>query len=156
LLAETPFGARLTSAAPLLSRLRGRKTPAEVERVRTAVAVTEEIVALLTPQIRPGVSERQLAEVVQAEFRRRGLATAWDWEFCPTVTAGPESEPGHAGPRDDLRVEPGHLVHIDLGVKHDGYCSDLQRMWYVRRPGEAGPPEGVRRAFDTVVRAIEA
>jgi Xaa-Pro aminopeptidase len=156
LLAGTPYAARLASAAPLLSRLRGRKTAGEVDRIRAAVAATEEVVALVTPQVRPGVSERQLADLVQAEFRRRGLAPAWAWEFCPIVNAGPAAEPGHAGPRADLRVEPGHLVHIDLGVKWDGYCSDLQRMWYVRRPGESGLPEGVRRAFATVVRAIEA
>jgi Xaa-Pro aminopeptidase len=59
-------------------------------------------------------------------------------------------------PSPDIRVEPGHLVHIDLGVKVEGYCSDMQRMWYVRRPGETAPPEKVRTAFATVVRSIEA
>jgi Xaa-Pro aminopeptidase len=156
LLRDTPHAARLTSAAPLLSRLRGRKSPTEVERIRRAVAVTEEVVALLTAQIQLGVSERQLADIVHGEFRRRGLEPAWGWESCPIVNVGPESEPGHANPRDDLRVEPGHLVHVDLGVRLDGFCSDLQRMWYVRRAGETGPPEDVRRAFDAVVRAIEA
>jgi hypothetical protein len=56
------------------------------------------------------------------------------------------------GLHPDLRVEPGHLVHIDLGVKHDGFCSDLQRMWYVRRPGETAPPETVRRAIAAMPR----
>src|SRR5205085_1335805 len=49
-----------------------------------------------------------------------------------------------------------HLVHMDLGVRLDGYSSDLQRMWYIRRPGETAPPENVRRALATVVRALEA
>src|SRR5262245_23328297 len=49
LLRDTPFAGRLTSAAPLLSRLRGRKSPAEVERIRAAVAVTEEVVGRITP-----------------------------------------------------------------------------------------------------------
>src|SRR5262249_5309122 len=137
-------------------RLRGRKSPSEVERVRAAVAVTEEVVGLVAPQVRPGVSERQLADFVHAEFRRRGVQPAWAEETCPIVNVGPEPQPGHAGPRDDLRVAPGHLVHLDLGVRRDGFCSDLQRMWYVRRPGEAAPPDEVRRAFDTVVHAIEA
>jgi Xaa-Pro aminopeptidase len=156
LLRDTPYAARLTSAAPLLARLRGRKTPTEVARIRGAVAVTQDIVALVTQQVRPGVSERQIADFVHEEFRRRGLASAWEWESCPVVNTGPESDAGHAKPRDDLRVAPGHLVHIDLGVKQEGYCSDLQRMWYVRRPGETAPPEPVRRAFAAVVGAIEA
>src|SRR5262249_9014690 len=136
LLRDTPYSARLTSAAPLLSRLRGRKSPAEVERIRRAIVVTEEVVGWLTPQIRPGRSEGQIADVGQHEFRRRGLAPAWGWETCPVVNSGPASEVGHSGPREDIRVEPGHLIHLDLGVRRDGFCSDLQRMWYVRRPGE--------------------
>jgi Xaa-Pro aminopeptidase len=156
LLHDTPYAERLTSAAPLLSRLRGRKSATEVARIRSAIAVTEEIAALLTPRIRPGASEKELADFVQAEFAHRGLPTAWALDSCPILNTGPTSEPGHAKPSPDIRVEPGHLVHIDLGVKHEGYCSDLQRMWYVRRPGESAPPANVQRAFNTVVHAIEA
>jgi Xaa-Pro aminopeptidase len=156
LLRGTPYAERLTSAAPLLSRLRGRKIAAEVDRIRCAVSATEEIVANLTPHVRPGASERDLANVVHREFVDRGSAPAWALDACPIVNCGPASELGHTRPSADLRVEPGHLVHIDLGAKVDGYCSDMQRMWYVRRPGEAGPPDEVGRAFATVVRAIDA
>src|ERR1700722_7330585 len=85
LLRDTPYVGRLTSAAPLLSRLRGRKTTGEVARIRRAVAVTEEIVGLVTGQLRPGVSEAQVADFVHGEFRRRGLAPAWAWDGCPIV-----------------------------------------------------------------------
>jgi Xaa-Pro aminopeptidase len=156
ILRGTPFAERLVSAAPLLSKLRARKTPAEVERMHAAIAITEEIVALTAGQIRAGVSEALLGGFVHDQFRARGLPSAWSWDGCPIVNSGPNSEPGHSAPRDDIFVEPGHLVHIDLGVKHEGYCSDLQRMWYVRRPGEDEPPPAIQRAFATVVQAIEA
>jgi Xaa-Pro aminopeptidase len=156
LLRGTPFTGRLTSAAPLLARLRARKTPTEVERIRGAVAVTEEIAGLITGRIQPGVSEADISAFVHEEFRRRALASAWDWDACPIVNSGPASAAGHGKPRADIQVEPGHLVHVDLGVSKDGYCSDLQRMWYVRRPGEQGPPENIGKAFATVIRAIEA
>jgi Xaa-Pro aminopeptidase len=156
LLRGTPYGGRLVSAAPLLARLRGRKSATEVERIRRAVAVTEEIVRLLTPQIRPGRSEQELAAFVHQQLRDRGLSPAWAPESCPILNSGQASEPGHASPSRDIHVERGHLVHLDLGVKLEGYCSDLQRMWYVRREGEAAPPPGVRQAFEQVVRALEA
>jgi Xaa-Pro aminopeptidase len=156
LLTGTPYLERLTTAAPLLGRLRGRKTPAEVDRIRRAVAVAERVVGLITPQVRPGVSERDLAAFVHARFAELGVAPAWAAEGCPIVNTGPASDLGHTYPSADIRVEPGHLVHIDLGVRLDGYCSDLQRMWYVRRPGESAPPGDVQKAFDTVVRAIDA
>jgi Xaa-Pro aminopeptidase len=156
ILRDTPYASRVTSAAPLLAKLRARKSPTEVERIRAAIATTEEIVALTTPQIRTGTSEAQIAAFIHDQFRSRGLASAWNWDACPIVNSGPDSEAGHGAPRDDILVEPGHLVHIDLGLKHQGYCSDIQRMWYVRKPGEDRPPPAVQRAFATVVQAIEA
>jgi Xaa-Pro aminopeptidase len=156
LLSGTPYLDRLTSAAPLLARLRGRKSRAEIERIRQAVAITEQILGLLTAQIRPGLSERDLAEFVHARFADLGVSPAWPAEGCPIVNSGPLSDLGHTYPSAAIRIEPGHLVHVDLGVRRDGYCSDLQRMWYVRRAGELAPPAEVQRAFSTVVRAIEA
>ncbi|HSH79042.1 MAG TPA: M24 family metallopeptidase, partial [Herpetosiphonaceae bacterium] len=58
---------------------------------------------------------------------------------------------GHSRP-GSLRVEPGHLVHVDFGVKRAGYCSDQQRMWYV--DGAGPPPSDVLRAFSVVRAAI--
>ena len=156
LLRLTPYIGRLRSAAPLLSRLRGRKSPTELGRIRKAIAVTEEIVQLIGTQIHPGVSERQLGDFVHQEFRRRGLDSAWPWDTCPVVNSGPASEVGHCGPRADIRVEPGQLIHMDLGVRQDGFCSDLQRMWYVLPPGKKGPPKKVQRAFAAVVGTITA
>ncbi|MBU6334139.1 MAG: Xaa-Pro peptidase family protein [Chloroflexi bacterium] len=156
LLDGTPYPARFTSAERLLGRLRARKTPAEVARIRGAITETEEIVAMLAAQIVPGVSEAALGAFVHAEFHRRGLPSAWSWQGCPIVNSGPESDPGHAAPRDDILVAPGHLVHVDLGVRREGYCSDIQRMWYVRRPGEQQPPAEIERAFAVVLQAIDA
>jgi Xaa-Pro aminopeptidase len=156
LLRDTPYLPRLTSAAPLLSRLRGRKSAGELRRIRQAVAITEEVVAALGATIQPGRSERDLARHAHALFAQRGVVPAWAAEACPIVNSGPESEPGHASPRDDIVVQPGHLIHVDLGVRVEGYCSDLQRTWYVRKPDELMPPDEVCRAFVAVVGAIEA
>ena len=155
-LADTPFAERLTSAEGVLGRLRARKTPSELARVAAAVATTEAIVAWLTPQIRVGASEAELAALVHGEFTRLGLPAAWDWDYCPTLNSGPESPLGHVAPQPQITVQPGHLVHIDLGVRQAEYCSDLQRMWYVRRPGEQAAPEELQRAMATVVAAIDA
>jgi Xaa-Pro aminopeptidase len=156
LLRDTPYLGRFTSAGPLLGKLRARKTPSEVARIRAAIATTEEIVALTAAQIRPGTSEAQIGAFVHAQFRERGLPSAWAWDGCPIVNSGPNSAIGHSHPSESILVEPGHLVHIDLGVQQDGYCSDIQRMWYVRRPGEDAPPPVVQRAFATVLQAIDA
>lgn len=156
MLQNTPYPARFISAAPLLSRLRARKTPSEIARIRAAIATTNTIVAEVTEQIRPGVSEAELAAFVHNAFATRGLDSAWEWEYCPTVNSGADSPIGHVPPQQGITVQPGHLVHMDLGVRQDNYCSDLQRMWYVRRPGESALPPVLQRGWDAVQRAIEA
>jgi Xaa-Pro aminopeptidase len=155
MLEGTPYASCLTSAGPLLTKLRARKTPAEVARIQGAIATTEAIVAQIGAQIKVGKSEAQVGAFVHGEFQRLGLPSAWAWDACPIVNSGPESEPGHAGPRDDIFIQPGHLVHIDLGVQQEGYCSDIQRMWYVLRPGETAAPPVIQRAFATVLQAID-
>jgi Xaa-Pro aminopeptidase len=73
----------------------------------------------------------------------------------PIVNAGPDSVIGHAAP-SDLKVQPGQLVHFDFGIKQDGFCSDIQRMWYVLGEGETEPPDDVKRIWKIVRGALMA
>src|SRR5690606_7407086 len=54
------------------------------------------------------------------------------------------------------RVTPGHIVVLYTCVRVNEYCSDIQRAWYVPEAGQTKPPSSVQRAFDTIVKAIEA
>jgi len=154
-LARTPYRQRLVSAAPIVGPLRSRKTATELARMRRAIAITEEIYAQVGQFLRPGRTERAVAEMMHAEVKRRGLVTSWEAAHCPMVNAGAASEPGHAGP-GDLEMHAGDLVHLDFGVAYEGYRADLQRMWYLRGAREPEPPSGVRTAFRACVEAIEA
>lgn len=155
-LKDSPYLERLISAGDVIRALRSRKTPGEVERVRAAIATTQEIFAIVSDTVRIGMTERQVSELMHREADRRGVTTAWERAMCPIVTTGPGSMVGHGLPSETLAVEPGGIFHLDFGVRQEEYCSDIQRCWYVPRAGETEPPEAVRRAFDAVVRAIEA
>ena len=154
-LAQTPFASRLVSAESVIGALRGRKTPAEVARIRQAAATTAEIYRRTFAFLQPGQTERQVGEFMHRQMQALGVTEAWDLENCPAVNAGPLSPVGHAGPTD-IVLERGQLVHFDFGVRQAEYCSDIQRMVYLLRPGETEPPEPVRRGFETVTRAIGA
>jgi Xaa-Pro dipeptidase len=149
------YADRVVSSERVVNALRGRKSPAEVELVRAAVAETEEIFDVVTRSLGPGLSEIEIAEVMQGEVERRGLGYAWGREHCPAVNAGPEKEVGHAGPTE-LVTRRGELVHVDFGVSRDAYCSDLQRVWYLLEEGESNPPEEVLRAWTALWSAVDA
>ncbi len=155
LLAELGMADRIVSAEPLVSALRECKTLLELEAIREAVQVAEGIFDAVGGFISPGRTEREIAAFMQAEVRRRDLGFAWDAATCPSVFTGPNTAEAHFAP-SDRRVEPGHLVTMDFGVRVNGYCSDLQRTFYVRRPGETEAPAPVRQGFEVLVDAIEA
>ena len=151
----SPYGQRLESAEIIIAALRGRKTPQEIERMRRAIAITEDLFDEVEAFVQPGLTQRQIAGFVQHRINEAGLDFAWDRAHNPIVTCGPDSPVGHAIP-GDVPLERGHTLHLDLGIKHEGYCSDLQRMWYVLDASETEAPGEVRRAFDTVLAAIRA
>jgi len=154
LLEGTDFANRLVSAEEIISALRGRKTLEEQGRIRKAVQLTDEIFEEAFQFIRAGMTEIEVAEHMQALVKSRGLELAWPAEACPAVNFGPESPVGHSGPTG-IKLQPGHTLHFDFGVKYEGYCSDIQRMAYLLRPGETSAPTEVQKGFDTIYRANE-
>jgi Xaa-Pro aminopeptidase len=151
----TPYAERLVSSEPVVGALRGRKTPFEIDRIRAAIDETEEIFALVSEQIRPGLMETEIAAIFHDEVSRRGLVAAWEPGQCPAVDAGPEKDVGHTGPTE-LQTRRGTLVHTDFGVEKDNYCSDLQRMWYLLDEGEGEPPPDVVAAWDAIWASMDA
>jgi Xaa-Pro aminopeptidase len=155
-LSGSPYGGRLVVADDVIRALRGRKTPGEVERIRAAVTTAERMLDAIGRDARPGMTEVEVAERLHRDADDRGVDPAWDRRQCPIVTTGPDSMGGHGYPSADLAIEPGKVFHLDFGVRQDGYCSDLQRSWYVPAAGETAPPPDVQRAFDAVAGAIRA
>jgi Xaa-Pro aminopeptidase len=154
-LAGTPYLDRFTSSEAIVNALRGRKSQAEVARVRAAVRSTEDVFAYVSESLSPGMTEIEIAELMREEVARRGLGYAWEADHCPAVNAGPEKDVGHSRPTE-LRTRRGQLLHVDFGVSQAGYCSDLQRVWYFLDDGETDAPADVRRAWDALWAALVA
>lgn len=154
-LSETPYWSRVTSAEPVASRLRARKSADEIQRIRSAIATTEQIWDETATWLRPGLSEREISDFMHTRLSHYGVDSSWDWKYCPTVMAGPHSPEGHVGP-SDIVTEKGHLLAIDFGVRQNEYTSDMQRTFYFLKDGETDAPKELHEAFNVVERAIQA
>lgn len=151
---NTPWMNRLVSSEKVVNALRGRKTPEELRRIRSAVKTTLEIFENTFNFVKVGQTEQEISEFMHKQVLDLGLETAWESDNCPAVNAGPESPIGHSGPTD-IVLQAGHILHFDFGVRQDEYCSDIQRVMYFCKPDEEQAPPEVQKGFDTVVQAIQ-
>lgn len=152
-LAGTDFPQRFISSEEIVAALRGRKSDSEVSNITAAIEVTEKIYNELTGFMKPGMSEKEVAAFILKRIADHGLETAWEQDHCPAVYTGPETAGAHSGPTD-RKIEKGHIINTDFGVKVNGYCSDMQRTWYVLRDGETTAPPQVQKGFDVIKQAI--
>ncbi|HRK88725.1 MAG TPA: Xaa-Pro peptidase family protein [Anaerolineales bacterium] len=153
-LAGTPYTDRILSAEPIINAMRGRKTQSELARIQKAVDITEEIYKKTFDFIQVGMTEIEIADFMHNLMKEYGVGYAWPRENNPAVNSGPNKVVGHNGP-SEIKVERGHVIHFDFGVKYEGYCSDIQRVAYVLREGETEAPLEVQRGFITIRTAIE-
>lgn len=130
-----------------VERLRMTKEPEEIERIRQAVRVSEQVFREILPLIRPGVTELDLAAEIVYRMRRHGA----DGEAFPTiVAAGRHAALPHARPARN-RLRANELVVLDLGAILGHYCSDLTRTVCLGRATAE-----LRRLYRAVRRAQQA
>ncbi|MDP4176112.1 MAG: Xaa-Pro peptidase family protein [Bacteroidota bacterium] len=153
-LKDTPYADRLVSSEEIVNTLRGRKTPSELNLMKAAIKETLEIFDEATKFIKVGVSEKEIAAHMKKIVKERGFGLSWEADYCPSVFTGPDTAGAHAGPTD-RKVQPGHVLNIDFGISYQGYCSDLQRTWYILKEGESKAPEEVQKGFDVIKNSIQ-
>lgn len=154
LLSQIGLAERIVSAEKITSSLKARKTGDEIERMKKAIDHTQDIFHMVSYFIEPGRTEKEIAEFMIDEVEKRNLDFAWEVSHCPAVFTGPATAEAHYKPTD-RKVEPGHVLNMDFGVKVDDYCSDLQRTFYVLNEGELSAPPEVQKGFDTIASSIE-
>ncbi len=154
LLGGTVFKDRLVTAEDIIAKLRGRKSPEEVRRIKKAIDITLDIYDQVTTHAKAGMTEKEVARLITAERKKAGFEPSWEEDHCPSVFSGPQETGAHSGPTDKV-LEPGHVFNTDFGVVYEKYCSDLQRTWYILKKGETEPPEEVMKGFNTIVKSIQ-
>ncbi|MCW3042652.1 MAG: peptidase [Actinobacteria bacterium] len=116
-------GAELVPTSGLVEALRRVKEPEELDKIRAAAQLADEGLAYILGQLRPGITERELAILLESHMRVEGAEAV---SFPAIVAAAERSALPHAHPSDRI-IEHGRFLLFDLGCIVDGYCSDLTR-----------------------------
>lgn len=134
-------------AAPVLAELRMSKDASELRAMRQAVAIVEQGLHAAIAAIRPGVTEREIADA----WERAMLEAGSDGKAFDTIVA---SGPNSANPHHTVgerRVQAGDLIILDGGARYGGYISDITRTVAL---GDIG--HDARAIYEAVRRANEA
>lgn len=130
----------------LLGNLRLSKSLEEIDKIRTAGKIVDEVVEEVRKNARPGMTEIEIAAMMEFEMRKRGSEGP---SFETIVGSGPNSALPHynAGER---RVNQGEFIVLDFGAIYKGYCSDTTRTLCM---GE--PTDKMREVYNVVKEAQE-
>jgi Xaa-Pro dipeptidase len=106
-----------------LMKPRAVKSAAEVALMRRAAELSGIGLRAAQDAVRPGVTERAVANAAQAAMFTAGAERLG---FDTAVVAGPRAGLKHGDPTDRAMVE-GDLVFLDMGAVVSGYHADLSR-----------------------------
>jgi len=143
------YAMRLVSSEDLVVRWFETKTVAELNLYPDLGRITRAVVAeaFSAQVITPGhTTTDELAWYIRERFESLGLKP---W-FMPTVDRQrqglrcAEAVP-HCG--DEGLIEPGDVLHTDVGFCYLKLCTDVQEMAYVPRADEVEVPEGLQAAL---------
>jgi Xaa-Pro aminopeptidase len=129
-LAEAASNMELVPIEGWVEELRATKEPAETERVKAACAVADAALEATLAEIRPGVTEQDLALALEWRMRTGG-AEALAFEVA--CLAGERAALPHGSP-SNRAVARGEVLLFDFGAQVDGYRSDMTRTLFVGEP----------------------
>lgn len=133
------------------------KTPEQIIKMRVAGHLAAEVLEMITPYVKPGVTTAELERIC-----RRYIL---DVQQAIPSTLGQEGYPAcictsvnhvvcHGIPTDVKKLQSGDILNIDVTVKKDGFIGDTSKMFLIGKV----PPHAerlVRVTQECMYRGIE-
>ena len=132
----------LVETEHIIEKQRMIKDEEEISHIQKACEITDNCFSYLLDYIKPGMTEKQIANEIEEYYRQRtdGLS------FETIVASGENTSKPHAVPTDRV-IQKQDIITIDMGCKYQGYCSDMTRTIFV-----GSVPEYVKPVYDLVLK----
>jgi Xaa-Pro aminopeptidase len=121
---------KLTPTDNLIIELRHIKDAHEIAILEGAIAAAEGAFTAMRSQIRPGMTESEIAGRLGFEMRKRGALNS---SFDSIVAVGPNGSLPHYRPTD-VKLGSATSLLVDWGALYQNYCSDLTRVLFFGAP----------------------
>lgn len=139
-------GLKLKNVDAALAQVMTQKSEWELANIQKACEIAEEGFLALLPQIQEGMTETEIAALLEHEMRKRG---AQGVSFATIVAFGAHAAVPHHE-TGDSKLQFGDEILIDFGCKVNGYCSDITRTFLF---GDDGKHEDFKKAYQAVLTA---
>jgi Xaa-Pro aminopeptidase len=146
-LKEKYAGLQVAGANTHVQQMRAVKSPAELEHLRKAIAISADAHREAMRAVEPGMNEFEIQALVEYTFRRNGADRPG---YASIVGSGENSTTLHYN-RDDRFMKAGDMMVMDVGALYRGYSADLTRSFPV-----SGTFTAEQRAIYQVVRDAQA
>ncbi|MFJ7935294.1 M24 family metallopeptidase [Sporosarcina sp. NPDC096371] len=138
--------AEMVPLSGVIEGLRTIKTAEELQKIRTAVEISDAAFTHILTYIRPGITEIDVANELEFYMRKQGAASS---AFDTIVASGHRSALPH-GVATTKVIETGDMITLDYGAYYQGYRSDMTRTIAV---GE--PQDELKRIYTIVLDSLE-
>ena len=108
------------------------KTEPEIQRLLEAGSWADVAFEIGFKAIQAGVAEQEIVAEIEYQLKRQGIRSM---SFDTLVLTGKNGASPHGVP-GETKIEPHDLVLFDLGVVHNGYCSDATRTVSYLEPSD--------------------
>ncbi len=136
-------GLSIKAVGSIIETLRAVKDEEEAAAIRSAAAIAATAFKRAVRHARPGVTESELAGILDLEMRRQGAKIGFD----TIVAFGPNASRPHHQPGSRKLAETDTVL-IDFGARYGGYCCDITRSFAIGKPTAA-----YRKAYQVVEKA---
>lgn len=127
-----------------LENMRNIKTVEEIETMKKAIKISEDAFVEMLNYVKPGVTEKYLAAVLEFEMKKRGAEKPG---FDTIVGSGFRGALPH-GIASEKKIEEGDMIVIDFGARYKGYNADMTRTIGVK-----SITDKARNVYNTVLKA---
>jgi methionyl aminopeptidase len=128
------------------------KTPDQIEKMRVAGRLAAEVLEMLIPHVKPGVSTEDLDRLAYEHIvnvQKAIPANVGYKGFPKTLCTSVNHVICHGIPNPGKLLKDGDIVNIDVTVIKDGWHGDTSRMYFAGEPSVLA-----KRLVDTTLEAM--
>ncbi len=113
------------------------KTPEQIEQMRVAGRLAAEVLEVVKPHVKPGVTTEELDDICREHILKvqQAIPANVGYKGFPkTICTSVNHVICHGIPSHSKILKDGDIVNIDVTVIKDGWHGDTSRMYYVGKP----------------------